>query len=218
MSGQEITIGRLLRAGTAGFVAGCQVRQLGQPYFGALVRAPLGAREAVYGLIYDMRIEDDGLVRQLALAEQVAEDVIRDNRAHRNVPVEISVLAVGYRRGEAIVHLLPPRPPLSLDRIVLCDDAELVAFTASGRLGYFRHVLRAQNLPVEDLLATHIRQAQLAHQRHPQGQTDWGRRAVHRLVTLLRDDYEQLVRVLDALSDALPSGWIVEEVNHGSAA
>lgn len=211
MSGQAISVGRLLRAGTTAFVAGCQVQHLDRPYFGALVRAPLGDDKAVYGLIYDLRIEDDGLVRQLALADTVQETVIHDNRTHRNVPVELSVLTVGYRQGERVLHLLPPRPPLSLDRIVLCDEAELVRFTASGRLGYFRHVLRAQGIPMEDLLATHIRQAQRAHQRHPEGQPDWGRRAVQRLVTLLRDDYEQLVRVLDALGDALPDGWHIEE-------
>ncbi len=35
-----IEIGRLLRAGTTGFIAGCRVSQLDAPAFGALVRAP----------------------------------------------------------------------------------------------------------------------------------------------------------------------------------
>ena len=37
---QAIEIGRLLRAGTTGFVVGCRVSQLEQPGFGALVKAP----------------------------------------------------------------------------------------------------------------------------------------------------------------------------------
>ncbi len=64
-----IEIGRLLRAGTAGFVVGCRVNQLNAPAFGALVSTPLDGNCQVYGLIYDMHIDDDGLVRQLVTAE-----------------------------------------------------------------------------------------------------------------------------------------------------
>jgi hypothetical protein len=71
MSGIEI--GRLLRSGTTGFVVGCRVNQLNAPSFGALVRVPLEAEYDVYGLIYDIHIEDDGLVRQLITAEDVPE-------------------------------------------------------------------------------------------------------------------------------------------------
>ncbi len=38
----QIEIGRLLRAGTTGFIAGCRVSQFTVPAFGELVRAPLG--------------------------------------------------------------------------------------------------------------------------------------------------------------------------------
>ena len=118
---QAIQIGRLLRAGTPGFVVGCRVTQLDTPSFGALVKAPVSADYEIYGLIYDIHIDDDGLVRQLVTAEGVDESVINDNRVNRNVPLEMSVLAVGYRQGGQIYHLLPPRPPLSLDVIYLCD-------------------------------------------------------------------------------------------------
>jgi hypothetical protein len=49
----------------------------------------------VYGLIYDIHIDDDGLVRQLVTADNVSEEVLRDNRERRIVPVEMSVMAVG---------------------------------------------------------------------------------------------------------------------------
>jgi len=45
-----------------------------------------------------MRIDDDGLVRQLVSAEGVDETVIADNRLNRNLPLEIGVLAVGYQQ------------------------------------------------------------------------------------------------------------------------
>ncbi len=195
-----LEIGKLLRAGTTGFVAGCRVSQLDAPELGALVRAPLAAGYEVYGLIYDIHIDDDGLVRQLVTAESVPPEVIADNRANRNVPVEISVLAVGYRQEGRISHLLPPRPPLSLDAIYLCDADEVCRFTSAGRFGYFRHVLRAVDLPVGELLAAHMRQAQAAHAAG--GDPNWVSAATQELITLLRDDYAVLMSVLSTLSDA----------------
>ena len=130
-----VKIGHLLRAGTTGFVAGCSVSQLDKdaPSFGALVRAPLGNGYQIYGLIHDIHIDDDGLVRQLVTSEKVTDAVINDSRVNRIVPVEMSVAAVGYEQDGQIFHLLPPRPPLSLDVIYLCDDKEVQRFTSAGR-------------------------------------------------------------------------------------
>ena len=127
-----IPIGHLLHSSTPQFVAGCAVSQLEAPAFGALVRAPLDQEYSVYGLIHDIHIDDDGLVRQLVTAGNVSPEVMRDNRERRIVPVEMSVLTVGYELGGKISQLLPPRPPLSLDVIYLCSDAELAKFTGAG--------------------------------------------------------------------------------------
>lgn len=198
-------IGRLLRAGTTGFIIGCRVSQLDSPSLGALVRAPLEAGYQVYGMIHDIHIDDDGLVRQLVTAEAPnpaeLEAIIADNRQNRNVPVEMSVMTVGYRQDGRISHLLPPRPPLSLEQIFLCDPAELVAFTSAGRFGYFRHILRAVELPVGELLAAHLGQAAEAQRRA--GDPEWINRATQELIVLLRDDYQTLMSVLSALSDAV---------------
>jgi len=194
----QIEIGRLLRAGTTGFIAGCRVNQLDAPAFGALVRAPLGNDYQVYGLIYDIHIDDDGLVRQLVTADNVSEEVMRDNRERRIVPVEMSVLSVGYEADGKIVHLLPPRPPLSLDVIYLCDEKDVARFTSVGRFGYFRHVLQNQDIPIGEVLAAHIVQAGKAH---GQGGEKWKEQATQELITLLRDDYPTLMSVLGALSE-----------------
>lgn len=196
-----IPIGYLLRASTAGFVAGCRVAQFesDSPILGSLVRAPLGGHAEVYGLIYDIHIDDDGLVRQLVTAERVDEAIIADNRENRTVPVELSVLAVGYRQDGRISHLLPPRPPLSLDVIYLCDAEEMRQFTSAGRFGYFRHVLRAADLPAGDLLAAHLQQTSQAHASA--GNTTWIHAACQELITLLRDDYPTLMTVLNAIGD-----------------
>jgi hypothetical protein len=192
----HIEIGRLLRAGTTGFIAGCSVSQFEAPAFGALVRAPLGDQYQVYGLIYDIHIDDDGLVRQLVTADNVSAEVMRDNRERRIVPVEMSGLSVGYEQDGKIHHLLPPRPPLSLDMIYSCDDREIGKFTE--RFGYFRHILNSQEAPVGELIAAHIQQASTAHGKESE---KWKDAATHEVITLLRDDYPTLMSVLSALSD-----------------
>ena len=194
-----IEIGRLLRSGTTGFVVGCRVSQLEAPSFGALVRVPLEESYQVYGLIYDIHIDDDGLVRQLITAEEVPEEVLRDNRENRNVPVEIGVLALGYQEGDRILHLLPPRPPLSLDAIYLCTPEEIVAFTGAGNFGYFRHILRDENKPVDELLAAHLMAAREAQESA--GHPDWLSQALSELIALKRDDYQGLMNLLRAAGE-----------------
>ena len=194
----QIEIGRLLRAGTTGFIAGCRVSQLDAPSFGALVRAPLGDGYQVYGLIYDIHIDDDGLVRQLVTAENVSHEVMRDNRERRIVPVEMSVLAVGYEQDGKIYHLLPPRPPLSLDVIYLCDDKDVRLFTSAGHFGYFRHILRATDIPIGEVLAAHLLEV-----KQKTKDESWIENATKELITLLRDDYPTLMSVLGSLGEVV---------------
>lgn len=194
-----IAIGRLLRSGTTGFVVGCRVSQLNAPSFGALVRVPLEESHQVYGLIYDIHIEDDGLVRQLITAEDVPEEVLRDNRENRNVPVEIGVMALGYQQGDRIFHTLPPRPPLSLDAIFLCTPEEIARFTGAGKYGYFRHILRDESKPVDELLAAHLLAAREAQESAGNG--EWFTGALQELIALKRDDYQGLMNLLRAASE-----------------
>jgi hypothetical protein len=194
----SIQIGHLLRAGTSGFVAGCSVSQMETPAFGALVRAPIVDNYCVYGLIHDIHIDDDGLVRQLVTAGEVREKIIADSRVNRIVPVEMSVLTVGYEQDGKISHLLPPRPPLSLDVIYLCSQAELMKFTAAGHFGYFRHVLQAKDIPIGELLAAHILEV-----KNKTNNNQWVEQATQELITLLRDDYPTLMSVLGALGEVI---------------
>jgi hypothetical protein len=197
-----IEIGKLLRAGTTGCVVGCRVNQIDVPSFGCMVRIPLendGGYE-IFGLVYDIHVDDDGLVRQLVTAGNVPDNIIQDNRVNRNVPVEISVLFTGYREKGQVFHLLPPRPPLTLDAIYLCEIPDLCEFTSAGRFGYLRHVLRAGDLPVGELLATHLMATAAIQSQN--GSPDWAGKATQELITLLRDDYSTLMSVLSALGDA----------------
>jgi len=195
----KIEIGRLLRAGTSGFVVGCRVSQLENPSLGALVRVPQSDGFQIYGIISDINIDDDGLVRQLVTAQSVEATIIQDNRLNRNVPLEIHVIAVGYSQNGQIYHLLPPRPPLSLDLIYLCSGEEIRQFTDGYKFGYFRHILAATDMPVSEIIAAHLKLAGEAYQAA--GESQWISEATQELITLLRDDYPTLMRVLNALGD-----------------
>jgi hypothetical protein len=201
-----IQIGHLLHSSTTQFVAGCSVKQLESPSLGALVRAPIVTGYQVFGLITDIHIDEDGLVRQLVTAGNVPTDVRQDSREHRIVPVEMSVLAVGYEQDGKIFHMLPPRPPLSLNEIYLCSETELAKFTGAaahpepGRrdFGYFRHILQAQDIPVGEVLAAHILQVKQQTKNE-----QWVDQATRELITLLRDDYPTLMSVLGALGEVI---------------
>lgn len=195
---QTIPIGRLLRASITGCVVGCLRSRQNAPSFGQMVRIPIDDGTVIYGLVYDIHIDDDGLVRQLVSTDGVSEEVIEDNRVNRNVPLEMSVLFVGYEQNGRIYHLLPPHPPLTLDKIEPCFSADLARFTAAGQFGYLRLLLRDPALPSAELLAVHLREAFAAHQHDG---TDWQSRAVSTLVVLLKEDYERLSAVLGAISE-----------------
>ncbi len=194
--------GRILRASTSGFAVGCRVSQLEAPAFGSLVKAqPIDAREAIYGLIYDMHVDDDPLVRRLVLAETPSAELINDQRENRMLPIEMSVLAVGYQVQGRIRHGLPPRPPLNLDPVELVRDlAEIRAFT--DNLGYLRLILRANSntVPIDQLLVAHVHDVYLLRGED----VDWATAVTHELIELLRSNYDVLVPTLEALSDALP--------------
>ena len=95
MSNGNLRVGRVLRASTRGFAIGCAVMQPDIPAFGSFVRAEgQTPGSATYGLIYDVSVEDDPFVRQFISADP-PEEVVRDQRENRRVPIEVSVLAVG---------------------------------------------------------------------------------------------------------------------------
>lgn len=200
MNNQEF--GRILRASTTGFAVGCRVSQLQAPAFGSLVKAqPVDAREAIYGLIYDMHIDDDPLVRRLVLAETPSTELINDQRENRMLPIEMSVLSVGYQVQGSIRHGLPPRPPLNLDPVELVlDPAEIRLFT--DQLGYLRLILRANSnhVPIDQLLVAHVRDVYLLRGQD----VSWATAVTQEIIELLRSNYEVLVPTLEALSDALP--------------
>jgi len=194
----DISAGRLLRSNTRGCVVGCHISQP-VPVFGSMINIPIETGR-VFGLVYDIHIDDDGLVRQLAAAGSVPDEVILDNRTNRNVPVEMSIIFIGYSIDRKIYHLLPPRPPLSLDEMYICDAEDLRNFTNAGHFGYFRHILSGQDIPAGELLSAHLQAANSA-QRDGEN-PNWINEAIQEIISLLRDNHELMTNVLSAISDA----------------
>ena len=196
-------IGRVLRASTTGFAVGSRVNQLSGPSFGCLVKAqPLDSDEAIFGLVYDMHIDDDPLVRRLILAEEPRPSVIEDQRNNRLLPIEMSVLTTGYTANGVLHHGLPPRPPLNLDPVYLCTSQDEIArFTE--RLSYLRLLLRAVDtpVPVDQLLVAHVRHA---YELRGNDAT-WALQTVRELIELLRSNYDLLIPILEAISEGLPA-------------
>ena len=159
-------IGRVLRASTQGFTCGTRSSEVLYPSFGAFVMTQAIDTDAstfLVGVITSIRIDDDPLVRQLIMANSDNEMVIRDQRENRMVPVEIDVLSVGYVQREQAFHTLPPRPPMSLDYVHLCDASQIAFFTDLARnpkLSFLRLILTAgATNTTTELLAAVIRHA-----------------------------------------------------------
>ncbi|HET90985.1 MAG TPA: hypothetical protein ENN99_09655 [Chloroflexi bacterium] len=160
MTNSGIRVGRVLRAGTRGFAIGCAVMRPDIPAFGSFVRAAgLTPDSAIYGLIYDVTVEDDLFVRQFVSADP-PDEVVLDQRENRQVPIEVSVLAVGCGDGERVRHCLPAQPPVTLDWLYQCSDQEVRAFTT--RFDYFRLVLESREVPADELLTASLRAAAAA--------------------------------------------------------
>ena len=190
---KTIPIGRMLRSSTVGFTFGCSVPEPEVPIFGTFVKAPAQrGRTEVIGLIYDIVIEDDPFVRQMIAAPDLPEAYVEDQRKNRQVPVEVSVLAVGYENGGGLNHALPPQPPITLDRIHLCADEEVCAFT--DRFDYFTLVFDARDAPADELMAASLRAAAAA--RPPQDRADFLFRAGKELARLLAMDVVRLENLL----------------------
>lgn len=194
-------IGRVLRASTAGFAVGSRVNQLEAPAFGCLVIAePIGNRESIFGLIYDMHINDDQLIQRLVMTEDPRPEIIEDQRQNRLLPLEMSILTVGYLSNGEVRQGLPPRPPLNLDPVRLCTDDEIKTFTSE--LNYLRLIQNnaSTRIPADQLLQAHILDvfARRGNDR------PWAMAAVREVIELLRGNYDMLMPTLEGLSASLP--------------
>jgi hypothetical protein len=187
-------VGRVLRASTVGYACGTRSNELDTPSFGAFVQTKFfnGHEVDVIGLIYAIHVDDDPLVRQLIMANHVNQATLRDQRENRMMPVEISVVNIGYIIEGQSYHNLPPRPPMSLDPVYLCDAECIYDFTQ--KFDFFRLVLNTSEVPAEELLAAALRRA--ADARPTNERHDFLVGAGRRLAQLLSHDLARLNHLL----------------------
>lgn len=199
-SSQQPVIGNVLRASTVGYVCGTRSQDILHPSFGAFVRTQHAQNDdvEVIGLIYAISIDDDPLVRQLILANNMPHATVRDQRENRMVPLEISVVNIGYLQYGKVFHNLPPRPPLSLDPVQICDNECIVTFTQ--RFDFLRLVLNTSDVPAEELLAASLLHA--ARARPQSERYNFLVNAGRRLASLLSHDLPRLQHLLRLIRPA----------------
>jgi hypothetical protein len=149
-------VGKVISASNARFAVGCRLLRSQVPTFGALVKAEGENEVTILGLIRDVQLLDDPLVRQVAVLADERPELIADQH-QRLLPIEVHVQVVGYRCDDRWCHWLPLQPPMSLVEIVTCTGEELLAFTR--QFDYFRLVLDSRDPLADELLAAHLRAA-----------------------------------------------------------
>jgi hypothetical protein len=195
---QRSLVGRVLRASTTGFDCGTRGSKIDEMHtFGAFVRVPITDGTSAYaiGLIYAIRIDDDPLARELVMASYVDNNALLDQRENRMVPVEICVINIGYVINGEMIHSIPPRPPMSLCEVELCDADEVYQFTR--RTEFFRLVLGAKEVPSDELMAAALRYASWAYPDNER--YAFLVRCGRTLAGLLSHDLKRLAHVLELI-------------------
>lgn len=191
-----VEIGQVLRASTEGFTCGTRSSDVKEPAFGAFVRTTdvQGMDNLmIIGVITAIRVDDDPLVRQLIMSNSTNQAAIRDQRENRMIPIEIDVLNIGYVENGYVHHTLPPRPPMSLDSVLLCVPDEVEYVTQD--YGFFRPILSAAGVPnAVELASAAIRKAAAA--RPPDLQYDYLVEVGRQLASILSHDPQTLQHLL----------------------
>lgn len=191
-------IGRVLRASTRGYACGTHSTRIDYRHdFGAFVRTAITNDDSIFaiGLIYAVEIKDDLLINELVMAEAVDSTILRDQRENRLIPVEISVLNIGYWQDGRWIQSLPPRPPMSLTPVFLCSADEVYTFVQHQ--DFFRLVLNAAEVPSDDLIAAMIRYASAAF--HQDERYDFAVQCGRQLTRLLSSDTRRLSAILSLI-------------------
>ncbi|MCJ7567562.1 MAG: hypothetical protein MUO58_08485 [Anaerolineales bacterium] len=196
MPESPMMIGRVTRCSTRGFVGAMQISENELPVFGSFCHAEAqSGRSHVVGLVYDISITDDQFARQIATLEEVPLEQIADGQINRQVPVEFSALAVGFRDDAGYHQALPPQPPLTLASIFSMVPKDSVDFTSE--LHFLQTILAAPQLPVDELLATVLR---LSSQARLEGERErFLLQAGREVARLLAQDLTRLENILRGL-------------------
>lgn len=219
--GELTIIGRVLRASTRGFDCGTHSKNIGEHHnFGGFVKAPIASDSRIFaiGLIYKIEIKDDQLISELVLGTGISEQLLRDQRENRLIPVETKIINIGYvdTSAERPVYSVPPRPPMSLSDVEPClpDEIEFFIQQREGDNGrpvffqpqqdFFRLILGAPEVPTDDLLSAcvHIASAQMTDAIRYAFHVECGRR----IGRLLGNDLKRLSHILNLIRPQQTTG------------
>ena len=93
----------------------------------------------------------------VAASDELDETRVQDMRQRRQVPVEVSALAIAFTSDQSIYQRIPPRPPRALEPVSACAEQEILLVLEG--FDYFRTILNFDACPSEELLAASLRQA-----------------------------------------------------------
>ena len=196
-------IGRVTRCSIRGFVGGIRLPEPDLPRFGTFCKAEAQrGRSHVIGLLYDIRVEDDELARQVAAADVSPEEARADQRLNRPIPIEIEALAVGYAADGRYHQRLPPQPPLTMADILPLTPDEVHGFTE--RLDFVWLIAAARELPVDDLLLAALHTA--AEARPLSARRDFLLQAGAACARLMAQDINRLDQLMRQLGSVATGG------------
>ncbi len=190
-------IGEIVETNSLGLVA--ESFSLHQPpALGSLVRISVDDRVlyAVVSFGATTGIDPGRRVVRRSTDEVFDEAIYHEHpQLERTLRTEFRALLVGFRDGDGPVRqVLPPQPPPLHYSVWQCTTEEVRAFTE--RRPYFRLLLNAGGeLPADQLLAAHIRAVYAARG----DDLGWLEAAAREVATLLRDDYDRLMSVLQGI-------------------
>jgi len=190
-------IGEIIETNSLSFVAESFVLHQPPP-LGSLVRVNVDERilYAVVSFGATTGIDPGRRAIRRSTNEIFDEAIYREHpQLERTLRTEFRALLVGFREGNGIMRqVLPPQPPPLHYSVWQCSKEEVYAFTE--RRPYFRLLLDTPGeLPADQLLAAHIRAMYTARG----DDLDWLEKAAREVATLLRDDYDRMMSVLQGI-------------------
>lgn len=163
-----------------------------RPNFGSFLRVEsveegIHSFAVVYNIItgpYDAQHKPSalGLSRQELRMEQPHIFSLLQTQIHATI--------IGFQQDGQLHHYLPPKPPQVHDFVFLADKDEVAKLTEDQ--GFLRLLTNVQSVPIDELLAASVRQAQTCHKDEHAFLVDAGKALSH----LIRDDYDRLVSLL----------------------
>ncbi|MCD6290789.1 MAG: hypothetical protein J7M34_09835 [Anaerolineae bacterium] len=190
-------IGEIVETNSLGFVA--ESFELHRPpALGSLVRVSVDDRSlyAVVSFGATTGIDPGRRAVRRSTEEVFDEAIYREHpQLERTLRTEFQAVLVGVREDDGPMRqVLPPQPPPLHYSVWECTADEVCAFTE--RLVYFRLLWHANGgLPADQLLAAHIRAIYAARG----DDLGWLEGAAREVATLLRDDYDSLMSVLQGI-------------------